>query len=322
MDTANNGALTTTQINDQMMVLNDAFGNTPFMFFLKSQDTTTNNNWFTASPESAAELQMKTALRVGTAEDLNIYSTSPGNFVLGWATFPSSYSSAPIEDGVVIKYTSFPGGSGIPYNLGDTATHEVGHWLGLYHTFQGECSGGDQVSDTPAESSEAFGCPHGRDTCKGSGLDPIYNFMDYTEDDCMDHFTEGQAVRMDQQWFIYRSLSTSRPTTHKPTTRKPTSPKPTTPKPTTPKPTTPKPTTRKPTTRKPTTPKPTTRKPTSQKPTSARPTTRKPTSPTSKPSSPRPTLSPSKSPSHNLLSIPSALPSTSMAPLGMPAATN
>jgi hypothetical protein len=88
MDTAKNGALTTMQINDQMMVLNDAFGNTPFMFFLKSQDTTTNNDWVAASPYSEAELQMKTALRVGTAEDLNIYSTSPGGSLLGWAPFP------------------------------------------------------------------------------------------------------------------------------------------------------------------------------------------------------------------------------------------
>ncbi len=202
------GNIPDSQITAQMNVLNAAYASTGWSFNLVSTDRTTNATWYTASG-GTAESQMKNALRQGTADDLNIYSNNMGGGLLGWATFPSSYAGNPKNDGVVILYSSVPGGTAAPYNLGDTATHEIGHWMGLYHTFQGGCarksSGGDGVADTPAEKSPAYGCPTGRDSCATiAGLDPITNFMDYTDDSCMNTFSAGQDTRMDSQFTTYR----------------------------------------------------------------------------------------------------------------------
>jgi hypothetical protein len=201
-----NGDITSQMITDQMTVLNNAYANTGWQFNLVSVDRTTNATWYTAGNGTTTEAQIKAALRQGTADDLNIYTWNPGGGLLGWATFPSSYTSAPSKDGVVLLHSSLPGGSAAPYNLGDTATHEVGHWMGLYHTFQGGCSstGGDYVSDTPAERAAQYGCPVGADSCRNKpGLDPIRNFMDYTDDSCMDCFSAGQDGRMDSLFTQY-----------------------------------------------------------------------------------------------------------------------
>lgn len=205
-----NGDISTQMINAQMQVLNNAYDDWGWTFNLVSVDRTTNATWYTAGYNTTAERQMKSALRQGDAGDLNIYTNNMGGGLLGWATFPSSYQSNPSNDGVVLLYSSLPGGSAAPYNLGDTGTHEVGHWMGLYHTFQGGCSNsGDLVSDTPAERSPAYGCPTGRDSCAGKkfpGKDPVENFMDYTDDACMDRFSAGQDMRMDQQMSTYRGF--------------------------------------------------------------------------------------------------------------------
>jgi pregnancy-associated plasma protein-A len=198
----------------QISVLNVAYAgqgpdgtgaNTPFRFVFAGYNYVVNSSWFNAGIGTTAEAQMKSSLRVGSGNDLNLYlSNADGN--LGYATFPFDYASNPTDDGVVLLYASLPGSNFVPYNLGDTATHEVGHWLGLYHTFQGGCTGsGDFVNDTPAERSPSFGCPIGQDSCRNSaGVDPVTNFMDYSDDSCMFRFTAGQNSRMDALYSTYR----------------------------------------------------------------------------------------------------------------------
>lgn len=211
-----NGDVPTRILREQVDVLNAGYSgatggaNTPFRFALASVDRTTNLEWFTALPGTIEEKEMKETLRVGDAAALNFYINSLGSVVnlLGWSSFPWNFKHSPLLDGVVLDYQALPGGSAFPYNEGDAGTHEVGHWLGLYHTFQNGCSKkNDHVADTPAEQSPAYACPLGRDSCPtDDGLDPVENFMDYTDNSCAFKFTEGQSARMEALAVQYRGL--------------------------------------------------------------------------------------------------------------------
>lgn len=224
--TVEGGNVPQAWITRQMKVLNESFaGRTGgvdmgFRFVLEEVDRTTKPQWFNLIPAngderrlyrgSGKEIKMKKALHQGGADTLNIYTAKLGQFLLGWAYYPSDFvGSNPLPrylDGVVLDYRSLPNAGFEPYNEGDTATHEVGHWLYLEHTFANGCTRpGDHVADTPYEASPAFGCPEGRDTCtEDPGLDPIENFMDYTVDACMHVFTQGQARRAQDGWTAYR----------------------------------------------------------------------------------------------------------------------
>ena len=128
------------------------------------------------------------------ARTLHVYlsfSLLPGNvmnnnnimekpILLGWSSFPSAQTTG---DGVYLRYDVITGGGRHEqhWDAGYWLVHEVGHWLGLLHTFKNGCNEpGDWIDDTGYEATPAFGCPAGRNTCSDSLLDPIYNFMDYT----------------------------------------------------------------------------------------------------------------------------------------------
>jgi hypothetical protein len=221
------GNVSNSTIDAQIDALNEGYAGTGFQFELDNVTRTAKASWFKSfytqggEPRyfrgSHKEIQMKRALHEGDSETLNVYTGALGKFLLGWAWYPSDFSGENalprFYDGVVIDYRSLPGVADWIYGEGDTLTHEVGHWLGLFHTFQGGCTEpGDWVDDTPSESAPDFYCEED-DSCPDDGPgglddgpDPIHNFMDYGPDACLTEFTDGQDVRMRQSWEAFREV--------------------------------------------------------------------------------------------------------------------
>jgi hypothetical protein len=222
------------QINSQIDVLNRDYrrtnpdvGNTPAPFLPLTADARIQFQLATVDPNGSptngttrtqttvtsfpSDDSVKSAAQGGADawpadRYLNIWVCSLGESLLGYAQFPASGPAS--TDGVVILNTAFgtTGTAAAPFNLGRTATHEIGHWLNLFHIWGDDdgdpavdpCSGDDQVADTPNQAAHSTGIPaFPQVSCNnGPNGDMFMNYMDYTDDAGMFMFTAGQVLRM------------------------------------------------------------------------------------------------------------------------------
>ena len=201
------GEVSDQQINEQFALLNRIYDPALLQFRVDSVGRHQNPRWYQGGISTPEEAEMKATLGRNTTGALNFYTAGLKDGLLGWATFPWYLWAYPVMDGVVVNYASLPGGQMPPFNLGMTAVHEIGHWAGLFHTFQGGCAApGDEVQDTAFEEFSATGCPLRQlSSCPGeTRFNPVENYMDYSDDACMKEFTPIQIQRLKDMVGYYR----------------------------------------------------------------------------------------------------------------------
>jgi len=227
MNTSVAGFISEGTVQDQIEILNEDFlaitgtngangTDVAIEFYLATRDPqgnptngitySTNNTWFNDGGSYWNTLAWDTNVYA------NIYTNTAGGNLGYVPDLPQGGIAGSNADRVVCLWNAFGRNApiGPPYNQGRTVTHEVGHYLGLYHTFSGGCgsatacyTSGDRVCDTNPESGSRFGCPGGQTSC--GSTDPIHNYMDYTDDLCMEEFTPEQARRIRCSLEHYRS---------------------------------------------------------------------------------------------------------------------
>ena len=189
----------------QIQALNTAYGggtggvDTGVSFRLLSMGTVDNAQWFLRPHDY--QPQMVGSLATGGPGTLNLFTAAVGSDVLGFSSFPQWYPGRPTLDGVVVDYRSLPGGPLEHFSRGYTAVHEIGHWLGLFHPFEGGCRRARRRRRRhPVRGAAHAGLPGGQGHLPGAGHRPGHNFMDYAYDSCMREFTAGQGLRIRAMW--------------------------------------------------------------------------------------------------------------------------
>lgn len=224
-----------SRLAQQLQQLNADFRSARVTFELDAAEYSDEESWYLMAPAELAgeyelpdvEAEVKTALGRDRERALNVYVAEIAfEGLLGWATFPWQIEDNMALDGVVIGHQTIPDPAQADAPLGRTLTHEVGHWLGLLHTFQNGCEEpGDGVEDTPFQAEPTSGCPRSEPSCPNSEEpDPVANFMNYSDDSCMQSFTDRQVRRIHALSAVFRPKLVRAVATDLPVAREPSAP--------------------------------------------------------------------------------------------------